>query len=92
MGINKSLVTGCAIKGIGHTQMEELLASCNIHTMTDKMFITEQQKVLADFEKCAFDSMEEAAREEREHAIKIGHVTKEGIPYIRVTTDGSWLK
>ena len=92
MGINKSLVTGCAVKGIGHTQLQELLASANIHTMTDNMFISEQQKVLADFEKCAFDSMAEAAREEREHAIKIGHVTKEGIPFITVTTDGSWLK
>lgn len=93
MDINTAVVAATLSTGIGLTQIEQIFAGMAVHCMTDKMYTEKQSSICQDiFAKATEKSMREAAEEERKLAIKRGDVTKEGIPYITVIIDGSWLK
>lgn len=67
------------------------MGGIDIPFMCEKSFREIREKLVAEFEWARLKEMQEAARLERELAIEAGHVIN-GIPYIVVVVDGSWLK
>ena len=59
--------------------------------MSEKSFREIREKLVPEFERAAFEQMEEAAKLEGQLAIEVGHV-KNVIPYIAVVVHGSWMK
>lgn len=88
---NTATVVGTVTAGIGFYQLEELCAANNIPCMTEKTYIKHREKLVDDFRKTAMESMKEAAEIEKQLAMEKNE-TINGIPYITVVADGSWMK
>ena len=68
-----------------------MLSEIYIPFMPEKSFREIREMLVPEFERAAFEQMEEAAKLEGQLAIEVGHV-KNVIPYIAVVVHGSWMK
>lgn len=90
--LNQTVVQAVVGSGSGFAQLDEFCSHLNIPCMSDKTFMR-QNMILGDVLKdVALESMYQAGLEEKELAIKNGHVDKDGVPYITVVADASWGK
>lgn len=91
MPLNDGAVSGTIAAGTGFSQMKQQLAAMAIPCMSDVTYRIYRQNLVELFEKTAEETMNEAAAVERELAIMEGD-TINGVPFITVQVDGSWLK
>ncbi|EZA48921.1 hypothetical protein X777_12972 [Ooceraea biroi] len=88
---NTAAAVGTLTVGIGYAQLEELCATVNIRCMSEKTYINRRDALVDDFLKTAMQSMKMAGEEEKQLAIERNE-TINGILYITVVADGSWMK
>ncbi|XP_071652583.1 uncharacterized protein [Temnothorax longispinosus] len=88
---NRAAVAGTITVGIGYAQLEELCAAMNISCMAEHTYIKYREELVDSFLETAMESMKMAAEEEKQLAIEKNE-TINGIPYITVVADGSWMK
>ncbi|KMQ85339.1 hypothetical protein RF55_16179, partial [Lasius niger] len=91
LDINKAAATGTVTVGIGYAQLEELCAAMNISCISEKTYIKHREDLIDDFEKTAMENMKMAGEIEKQLALEKNE-TMNGIPYITVVADGSWMK
>lgn len=91
LNVNTGAVAGAILIGVGYTQMKENLAALDIKCMASKTYQVQHDIVAEGFAKAAEDSMNAAAAEERSLALQNNEIIN-GIPYITVIGDGSWMK
>ncbi|XP_077263125.1 uncharacterized protein LOC143897990 [Temnothorax americanus] len=91
LDVNRGIVAGTILTGIGHKQLEELLAAVDVTCMSNKTYISFHNEMSEAFAAAAEEEMRMAGEEERRLAIKRGDVI-DGVPHIPVITDGSWMK
>jgi len=91
LDINTGAVASSILTGVGYTQLQQSCAAMNISCMGRKTYEKTHEIVAEAFAKAAEQSMKTAANEERELALQRNEVIN-GIPYIAVIGDGSWMK
>jgi len=91
LDINTAATAGTVTAGIGYAQFEELCAAMNIPCMSEKTYIKHRENLIDDFEKTALENMKIAGEMEKQLAVKRNEIIN-GIPYITVIADGSWMK
>ncbi|XP_070523169.1 uncharacterized protein [Cardiocondyla obscurior] len=91
LDINKATVAGTITVGIGYAQLQELYAAQNISIMSEPTYIQYRENILEDFQNTAMTNMITAGEAEKQLAIERNDVI-DGIPYITVIADGSWMK
>ena len=91
MDANSGAAIGTLTTGIGFAQLEELCAAMNVPCMSEKTYIKCRQHLVDELLKTAEREMKLAGEAEKEAAIKRGDI-HQGIPYISVVVDGSWMK
>ena len=92
MDVNQSSVLGTLVEGIGYTQINGVLAGMGIPYITDKTFKSHQETLFCHLEQLSTQSMKDANEEEARLAKEAGDIDENGIPFITVVVDGSWLK
>ncbi|EZA62614.1 hypothetical protein X777_07428 [Ooceraea biroi] len=88
---NTTASAGTVTGGIDYAQLEELCAAVNIRCMSEKTYVNRRDSLVDDFLKTAIQSMKMAGEEEKQLAIERNEIIN-GIPYITVVADGSWMK
>ncbi|KAF9409839.1 hypothetical protein HW555_010917 [Spodoptera exigua] len=73
-------------------QFNELFASMDCPSFTQKYYDKVQNKIYDDWRSTAISVMEAAGKRERDAAIAEGRVNKNGIACIDVIADGAWSK
>ncbi|KAL6419316.1 hypothetical protein ACFW04_011459 [Cataglyphis niger] len=91
LDINSAVVAGTVTTGIGFAQLEELCAAMNVPCMSEPTYIKYRENLVDDFQKTAMENMKLAGKAEKQLAIEKNEVIN-GIPYITVVADGSWMK
>ncbi|XP_067203566.1 uncharacterized protein [Linepithema humile] len=91
LDLNKAAVATTITIGNGYAQLEEFCAGINIPCMSEKTYIKYRENVVDDFQKIAMESMKMAGELEKQLALERNE-TINGIPYITVVADGSWMK
>ncbi|KAL6417612.1 hypothetical protein ACFW04_014415 [Cataglyphis niger] len=91
LDINSAAVAGTVTTGIGFAQLEELCAAMNVPCMSEPTYIKYRENLVDDFQKKAMENMKLAGEAEKQLAIEKNEVIN-GIPYITVVADGSWMK
>jgi len=91
LDINTAAVATTITAGIGYSSLEEICTGMNISCMSEKTYIKYRENVIDDYEKTAMQNMKKAAEEEKQLALEKNE-TINGIPYITVVADGSWMK
>ncbi|EZA56800.1 hypothetical protein X777_03205, partial [Ooceraea biroi] len=86
LDVNTAAVAGTVTVGIGYAQLEELCAAVNIPCMSEETYINRR-----DFQNTAVQSMEMTGEVEKQLAVERNEMIN-GIPYITVVADGSWMK
>lgn len=89
--INAAAALGSVTVGIGYSQLEELCAALNIPCMSDLTYFKYREEITNDFHAAALENMKIAAEIEKQMALERNE-TINGIPYITVVADGSWMK
>ena len=90
--INTALTLAAVSTGIGYSCLNEVAAAINLPMMSEKTYSERHNQASEIIRKTAWSIMEEAAKEEAKMAVELGEVSKDGIPYITVVTDGAWSK
>ncbi|KMQ83895.1 hypothetical protein RF55_18845 [Lasius niger] len=91
LDLNKAAVAATITVGNGYAQLEEFCAAINISCMSEKTYIKHRENIVDDFQKTAIETMKMACELEKEFALERNE-TINGIPYITVIADGSWMK
>jgi len=91
MDVNTSITAATITTEIGYYQIEEMFASANVPSMSEKTYIKQRDIVFHEFQKAAIENMKKAGKVEKQLALEKNKVIK-GIPYITVVADGSWAK
>lgn len=102
-GINELVVIGADGTGMGQTGVAEFLCALDIDPMCNDTYRKSQEKVYVIVKKIAEKEMEKAAEEEykiakekaAEEAVRGEKIVRhevDGIMFITVVTDGSWMK
>ena len=91
LDINTAAVAGTITMGIGYAQLEELCAAMNIPCMSEPTYFKYTENLIDDFTKTAMENMKMAGEAEKQLALERNDVI-DGIPYITVVADGSWMK
>ncbi|XP_067207257.1 uncharacterized protein [Linepithema humile] len=91
LDLNKATVATTITVGNGYAQLEEFCAGINIPCMSEKTYIKYREDIVDDFQKTAMESMKMAGELEKQLALERNE-TINGIPYITVVADGSWMK
>ncbi|XP_076545845.1 uncharacterized protein LOC117609781 [Osmia lignaria lignaria] len=89
--VNEAMTTATVTVGIGSAQLEELCAALNMPCMAETTYRRYREKLVDEFMKSAMHTMQAAGEEERRLAYENNEVV-DGIPYITVIADGSWMK
>ena len=89
--LNKSAVIGTIVAGTGFTELKQQLAAMNIPSMSSRTYRRDRETLVPSFENVSQKSMNKAGTMEREMAL-MENGTINGIPFITVEVDGSWLK
>ncbi|KAH9637625.1 hypothetical protein HF086_007339 [Spodoptera exigua] len=92
LDLNKAATSGIISTGIGFSQFNELFASMDCPSFTQKYYDKVQNKIYDDWRSTAISVMEAAGKRERDAAIAEGRVNKNGIACIDVIADGAWSK
>lgn len=92
MDINTAMTLASVSSGIGFAQLEEVAASINMPMMTNKTYSNYHDKVSDVILQTAWQTMEEAGREEARLAQLFGEVDRDNVPCITVVADGAWGK
>ncbi|XP_039279711.1 uncharacterized protein LOC120350425 isoform X1 [Nilaparvata lugens] len=92
MDVNTSAVSGTISTGGGHSQLEEVLSCLDIPCMSYNTFRKYHDRVADAWKETAEKSMEMAAEEENNEAIKRGDIDADGVPLLMVVADGCWAK
>lgn len=87
--INTALTLAAVSTGIGYSSLNEVAAAINLPMMSEKTFVERHNQASEIIRNTAWSIMEEAAKEEAKIAVELGDVSKDGIPYITVVTDGA---
>ena len=88
---NSGATIGTITTGIGFAQLQELCAAMTIPCMSEKIYIKHRESLVDELLKPAQMEMQAAGNAEKELAINRGDI-HDGIPYISVVLDGSWMK
>jgi len=91
LDINTAITAGSISAGIGYAQLEEMYAAANIPCMSEKTYIKHREIIIDDFDKTAIENMKMAGAMEKQLAIQKNKIVN-GIPYITVVADSSWMK
>jgi len=91
LDLNQAAVATTITVGNGYAQLEEFCAGVNIPCMSEKTYIKHRENLVDDFQKTATESMKMAGEVEKQLALERNE-TVNGIPYITVVADGSWMK
>nr|XP_034192329.1 uncharacterized protein LOC117609774 [Osmia lignaria]XP_034192330.1 uncharacterized protein LOC117609774 [Osmia lignaria]XP_034192331.1 uncharacterized protein LOC117609774 [Osmia lignaria]XP_034192332.1 uncharacterized protein LOC117609774 [Osmia lignaria]XP_034192333.1 uncharacterized protein LOC117609774 [Osmia lignaria] len=91
MNINEATTTATVTVGIDYAQLEELCAALNMPCMAETTYRRYREKLVDQFMKSAMYTIQAAGEEERRLAFENNEVV-DGIPYITVIADGSWMK
>ncbi|KAL6416527.1 hypothetical protein ACFW04_013390 [Cataglyphis niger] len=91
LDINSAALAGTVTTGIGFAQLEKLCAAMNVPCMSEPTYIKYRENLVDDFQKTAMENMKLAGEAEKQLAIEKNEVIN-GIPYITVVADGSWMK
>jgi hypothetical protein len=92
MDVNTSAVSGTMATGGGHAQLEEVLSTMDIPTISNKTYKKIEDKIITELMATAECEMKKAAEEEARYAVERGEVDKDGTPLLTVVADGSWCK
>lgn len=90
--LNKSFVFGTLSSSGTYTHSTELLSCMDIPSMSENMFYDIEKDMDDGFYSSLLKSMTEAGEKEKAHALELGNVDEDGIPWIGVYLDGSWSK
>lgn len=90
--LNKDAVLGIMAAGLGYAALSQISASLELPCISQKSYLKTEDRLSGSWEKISVQSMEEAARQEREMATAVGDVDPNGVPMITVVADGSWAK
>lgn len=90
--VNAGAVSGSMVTGIGLSSLNELNASMDLPSIPFRLFRTTHDDVAEIWRITAEKSMQDAAKEEREHAISRGDVNCAGVAMIPVEADACWSK
>lgn len=90
--INKSFVFGTLASSGTYTHSTELLSCMDIPSMGENMFYEIERDMDDGFYDALVQSMIDAGEKEKAHAIEVGNVDGDGVPWISVYLDGSWSK
>ncbi|XP_077272366.1 uncharacterized protein LOC143902956 isoform X2 [Temnothorax americanus] len=91
LDINKAAVAASITTGNGYAQLNEQCAAMNIPSMSEVTYIKYREDLVEEFGKTAMENMIKAGEEEKQLALDRNE-TVNGIPYITVVADGSWMK
>ncbi|KMQ85199.1 hypothetical protein RF55_16378 [Lasius niger] len=91
LDINTAAVAGTVTMGIGYAQLEELCAAMNVPCMSEPTYVEYRENLIDDFNKTAMKNMKMTGEVEKHLALERNDVIN-GIPYITVVADGSWMK
>lgn len=91
LDMNTGAVGGTILTGIGHKQLDELLAAMDVPCMSNKTYLLRHDEISEAFAGAAQEEMKAAGEEEKRLAIERGDLI-DGVPHIPVITDGSWMK
>jgi hypothetical protein len=91
MDVNTATAAGIITSGMGYTQFTEFAGSLNMPVMNCATYYKYLEYVTEGITETALKEMEAAAAEEYRLAVDAGDVCKDGIPFITVISDGSWL-
>ena len=88
---NLAAAWGQMVTGGRHAPLQETRSILGVPVMTKKAFITMEKDIAQQWRKSLDESMQEAAKEEKEIAIN-KRSYHEGVPAITVAVDGRWSK
>ena len=91
MDNHSEAIVGSLVVGLGFAQLEELCASMNVQCMSENTYIKYREDIVDQYSEAALTQMKLAGEAEKVLAIKSGDI-HQGIPYIPVVVDGSWMK
>ncbi|XP_072766253.1 uncharacterized protein [Anoplolepis gracilipes] len=91
LDLNQAAIAKTITVGNGYAQLEEFCAGVNIPCMSEKTYINHREILVDDFQKTVMESMKMAGEMEKQLALERNE-TINGIPYITVVADGSWMK
>ncbi|XP_067216539.1 uncharacterized protein [Linepithema humile] len=91
LDINTAVAAATITTGIGYAQLNELCAAINVPCMSESTYITFRDNIVDDFQKTAMENMKMAGEIEKQLALERNDIIN-GIPYITVVADGSWMK
>ncbi|KAJ8912576.1 hypothetical protein NQ315_005739, partial [Exocentrus adspersus] len=91
-GINLGHVWGTLATGSTYEHSAELMSCMNIPTMPQKQFQKYELHLGEVWKTSLWESMENAGKRERNHALEKSNVCQDGTPWITVYVDGSWSK
>ncbi|KAF2892283.1 hypothetical protein ILUMI_13889, partial [Ignelater luminosus] len=92
VNINSGITSACVFTGIGYNEFEEIAASINMPMMAYETYNRHQQCVIDVIHETAWQTMEDAGKEEAALARQLGEVDKNQIPCVTVIADGAWSK
>lgn len=92
VNINDCAVLGTVAIGCGHSQLQEFSAALNLPLMGEKVYQKCHEKIANIWNGISVQTMNDAAKEERDLAIAEGRVDENGKPIIDVIVDGCWCK
>jgi len=91
LDINSAVVVTTATAGIGYSTLEEMYAGQNIPCMSEVTYIKHREILVDEFKKTAIENMIMAGEVEKQLAVERNEIIN-GIPYITVVVDDSWMK
>ena len=89
--INLAAVMSQMATGGGKSRLDNVLTTMGVSGMPKRMFAATERFLGESMKQQLLQSMAEAGREEKEHAVAIGHFHQD-VPYISVVVDGGWSK
>lgn len=91
ININEAAVAGTIAIGIGFFQMEEFFLGINMSCMSGPTYNKYRENIIHQFQIAAEQSMRDAAENEKNAAIALGHVV-DGHACVPVIADGAYEK
>lgn len=93
MNVNEAMALGAISTGTGYSTADEIMATLNIPFMAPNTYQSFHEKIGGIIRNKAWNTMEEAAKEEAQIARDLGEIDKNSqLPYITVVADGAWGK
>ncbi|XP_011883754.1 PREDICTED: uncharacterized protein LOC105570908, partial [Vollenhovia emeryi] len=91
LNINTAITAGTITSGVAFAQLEEICVAANMPCLSEKTYIKHREIIIDDFQKIAMENMKMACEAEKRLALDRNEVIN-GVPYITVAADGSWMK